>query len=238
VAWVEYRRGPWLVEGVTARVIGAARDITARKVAEDSLRHHAALLSAINSASPDLIYLKDTDGRYVYANPAYAAALGMMPEDILNRRPVDILSPSTALSIAASDAEVMRTGLSHQFEEPLPHAGENRVYLTSKTPWLDPSGKLRGVSGISRDITQRKALEESVRESDDRKGRFIAVLAHELRNPLAPLSAQPHTLGRRALCTRRISLPVGSRLLLFFGTMTLCLQPWNKVVPRAYRNRR
>src|ERR1700709_976898 len=49
---------------------------------------------------------------------------------------------------------------------------------------------------------------------------------------------QPHTLGRRALCTRRISLPVGSRLLLFFGRMTLCLQPWNKVIPRAYREQK
>jgi PAS domain S-box-containing protein len=204
VAWVEYRRGPWVVERDTARVIGAARDITARKLAEDSLRHHAALLSAINSASPDLIYLKDRDGRYVYANPAYAAALGMMPADILNRRPVDILSPSTALSIAASDAEVMQTGLSHQFEESLPDAGENRVYLTSKAPWLDPSGKLLGVSGISRDITQRKALEESVRESDDRKGRFIAVLAHELRNPLAPLTAALEVLRSPNLPPHRV----------------------------------
>jgi len=75
------------------------------------------------------------------------------------------------------------------FEESLPHAGENRVYLTSKAPWVDRSGQVLGVSGISQDITQRKALEESVRESDDRKGRFIAMLAHELRNPLAPLTA-------------------------------------------------
>ena len=75
------------------------------------------------------------------------------------------------------------------FEESLPHAGENRVYLTSKAPRVDRSGQVLGVSGISQDITQRKALEESVRESDDRKGRFIAMLAHELRNPLAPLTA-------------------------------------------------
>nr|WP_091793030.1 PAS domain-containing protein [Burkholderia sp. WP9] len=95
-AWVEYRSGPWLVDGQHARIIGAARDITARKIAEESLRRHVAILSAINSSSPDLIYLKDVEGCYVYANPAYAAALGLRPVDILHRRAEDLLAPSAA----------------------------------------------------------------------------------------------------------------------------------------------
>lgn len=53
----------------------------------------------------------------------------------------------------------MRTGTSQVFEEQVPRAGKPTIYLTSKAPWLDRSGSIVGVSGISRDITERKALE-------------------------------------------------------------------------------
>ncbi|MBC8737011.1 PAS domain S-box protein [Paraburkholderia sp. UCT31] len=188
--WVEVHSGPGIVRKNALRFVAAARDITERKNAEEALLSHVALLDAINSSAHDVIYLKDTQGRHVYANPACCAALGAAPSDILGRR-VDefLLNSSLGERLSRGDAEVMRTRKAQVFEETIVIAGQLAVYQSAKAPWLDATGKVIGVSGISRDITARKALEQRALEADERKGRFIAMLGHELRNPLAPLSA-------------------------------------------------
>ena len=55
------------------------------------------------------------------------------------------------------------------------------------SPVVDSQGQVVGASKIARDITERKQAEESLREADRRKNEFLAMLAHELRNPLAPI---------------------------------------------------
>src|SRR6185295_490694 len=55
------------------------------------------------------------------------------------------------------------------------------------SPIRDPEGRIIGASKIARDVTERKRVEEALRDADRRKDEFLALLAHELRNPLAPL---------------------------------------------------
>src|SRR5262249_35473731 len=65
--------------------------------------------------------------------------------------------------------------------------GSRRTVLAHANPFHDESGKLLGAVNVLMDISDRKRAEDSLRESDRRKTEFLAMLAHELRNPLAPL---------------------------------------------------
>lgn len=82
------------------------------------------------------------------------------------------------------------------FEDRLTVAGSNRTFLTTKVPYRDHDGRVAGVIGIPRDITERKRAEEELRAAkevaelaDRAKSRFLAVLSHELRTPLTPVLA-------------------------------------------------
>jgi PAS domain S-box-containing protein len=81
---------------------------------------------------------------------------------------------------------------------------EHRIVAEGHVKWVrekayleyEANGKLRGGFGISQDITERRRLEDALREADRRKDEFLATLAHELRNPLAPISNGLHILQR------------------------------------------
>jgi signal transduction histidine kinase/CheY-like chemotaxis protein len=72
--------------------------------------------------------------------------------------------------------------------------GSRRTALAHANPFCDESGRVVGAVNILVDITERKRAEDAVRESDRRKGEFLAMLSHELRNPLAPLRSGLHIL--------------------------------------------
>ncbi len=73
-------------------------------------------------------------------------------------------------------------------------------------PVLGADGEVAAVAGTTRDITERKQMEESLRESDRRKEEFIAMLAHELRNPVAPIRNAGELLARLATDERQVAL--------------------------------
>ncbi len=67
-------------------------------------------------------------------------------------------------------------------------AGQHRCWLCSFYPVKTPDGTILGVGSVASDIDDRKRMEEALRDADQRKDHFLAMLAHELRNPLAPIS--------------------------------------------------
>lgn len=193
------------------------RDVSVRKSSEDALRENTALLRAIADTSPDVMFAKDREGRVRFANPATLALIGKPSSEVLGRTDAEFLEDrAAALEVMRNDRHVIDGGVSIEVEEtvPLP-GGEKRFWLSRKTPYRDENGQVVGLLGISRDITQRKAAEDSLREAGQRKDEFIAILAHELRNPLAPVrnavevlrrlgSAEPHQQKARDIIDRQL----------------------------------
>jgi diguanylate cyclase (GGDEF)-like protein/PAS domain S-box-containing protein len=112
------------------------------------------------------VYVKDLDGRYLMANAAGAAVLGLEPDQLVGKTDQEVF-PEQAAMIREIDEAVVADGVSRTYEDATVDGdGETRVYLTTKAPLRDASGAVTGVIGISTDISSRKAAEEEVRRRE------------------------------------------------------------------------
>jgi PAS domain S-box-containing protein len=201
--WLECHCYP-TAEGLTVYF----RDVTRQRKADKALLENSALLRAISDTSADVIFAKDRSGRFQFANPATLALIGKPLDQVTGRTDAETLSdPGGADKVMYNDRLVMDSGKPMEFEEILPWpGGGHRTWLTRKIPYVDASGDVVGVLGISRDITNRKRAEQELRESNSRKDEFLAMLAHELRNPLAPIATGAQLLEQCAYDEKRVRL--------------------------------
>ncbi|MDZ7705964.1 MAG: ATP-binding protein [Trueperaceae bacterium] len=169
----------------------AARQSILREVTLAALHESEARLRAIVDHTTDLIYVKDTDGRYLMANPATARALGIPADEVVGQDDVDIFGAEYGATLKAIDQQVIRTGEPHVGEDVPNLGGERRVFLTTKFPYRNPNGAVLGIVGISRDITARsdqaralQAAKDEATRANNAKDQFLSQMSHELRTPL------------------------------------------------------
>jgi PAS domain S-box-containing protein len=157
-------------DGHFAGALGMFTDITERKQTEEALRQSTAMLRAIGDTTGDVIFAKDIDGRLTYANPATLALIGKSADEVLGRTDADFLSDKPAArQVMANDQRIMASGVAEDVEEVVPSPdGTPRTWLSRKMPYRDATGKVAGLTGVSRDITSRKQAEEALRESEQR----------------------------------------------------------------------
>ncbi len=173
----------------------ALRDaLTRSQVLEASLRASEGRLRAIVNNSSDVIFIKDLEGRYIFANPPAAEVVGLTPETMAGRFDGDIWEPDVAKLRIAEDEEVIREERAMVFERVVPTKMGARVYEASKVPLFGGDGRLEGVLTLSRDITERierdrlqKDQIEKLRELDRLKDHFLSAASHELRTPLSSI---------------------------------------------------
>jgi PAS domain S-box-containing protein len=142
---------------------GTCSDITPRKQAEESLRHSYNLLRAVIEGTSDAVFVKDRQGRYLMINTAGARFLGKTVAEVLGKQDTELFSAETARAIVEGDRRIMASGEVQTFEDVGTAAGVTRTYLSTKGPYRDAQGNIRGVIGISRDISERKRAEECFR---------------------------------------------------------------------------
>jgi PAS domain S-box-containing protein len=143
--------------------------------------------------------VKDPEGRYLLANRAFEHLGGPPPEQMIGTTDFDYMPADAAERFRVDDVRVLQSGAVLRYEEVVPLPGGPRPFLTVKFPLRDVEGKPYAICGIATDITDLKKAEEALREADRRKDEFLAMLAHELRNPLAPVRNALHILGVRGL---------------------------------------
>jgi len=124
------------------------------------------LLDAVVSGTSDAVFVKDVNGRYLMINDAGADMVGKPASDIVGQDDVALFPPDTAKLLVKNDRSVMTSGQNHTHEEPIvTQSGKSIVFLVTKGPIRNPQGHVAGLFGISRDITERKAAELSLREA-------------------------------------------------------------------------
>ena len=131
-------------------------------------------LDAVVSGTPDAVYVKDLQGRYVMVNAAVARILGKAPEAIVGQDDRALFASASAENLIAIDRTIMANGSTQTHEETLTTPdGQTRVFLVSKGPIFDSMGAVKGLFGISRDITERKAIALQLQANEQRLARVI-----------------------------------------------------------------
>lgn len=178
---------------------GTTEDITDIKSAQETLQYERAFLRQVIDAAPSMIFVKDREGRYLLGNQAMAHCYGTDTQHLIGLTDA-YFNPNTdeVALFNQDDIEVIRTGKSKLIlDEKVTHADSSlHWYNTVKIPLFD-GDNCDKLLGVATDITERKLTEEILRTADRRKDEFLAMLAHELRNPLAPIQNAVQVLKAR-----------------------------------------
>jgi PAS domain S-box-containing protein len=190
--------------GASARMIGVCVDITDRKIRErdisdlrDGLRRRVEELNALFNLLPvGVLIVHDSQCSRVTLNPAAAALLEapegklVLTESDLKKLPFRIFRDGICLTDHEAPLQrVLRSGMSITDEmlELVFDDGRVKSKYMSVVPLFDEAGDVRGTLAALVDMTERKRMEDILKDADRRKDEFLATLAHELRNPLAPI---------------------------------------------------
>jgi len=190
-------------------VCASVRDVSDRLQAEASVRKSRDLLQTIIDNVPVMIYVKDRDGRYVFANKAWSQIIGVDEDELVGKLASDILPSDIARRLAEADFEVLDTGKAIKSEECFVVDGEARDFIVVKSPLFDAQGQVYGLCGINTDITERKQSEQlllaakELAESAARaKSDFLANMSHEIRTPLNAIIGMTHLAQRAGTAAR------------------------------------
>ena len=163
-----------------------------RVLAETALRSTKNQLQAILDHSPAVIFVKDTEGRYLLINRRYEELHHVSPNEVMGKTDYDIFDRETADGLRSNDRKVLHAGCPMSLEETVPVDDGILTVISTIFPLKDANGRPYAVCGIATDITERKRAEDALRQSHafirqiidtdpnfiftkDREGRFTLV---------------------------------------------------------------
>ena len=163
--------------------IKLARTMAERETLTDSLRQNESLLRTVMDNSPDPIFLKNHDGQMLLANPATLAVMGGGADEVIGKTIQEyITAPEIRRSIVENDQRVMASGQTEVVEETVPGSTGPRTFLTTKAPYYDSEGRVIGLVGVARDITDRKQAEQTLQRSRDELEEKVRERTAELKS--------------------------------------------------------
>ena len=151
-------------------VLAVARDIGERRAAQGELARERDLLHALMDNIPDHIYFKDLESRFTRINRAQSAVLGLAdPSEATGRSDADYFVPDHVRDAAEDERRILSTGqpMIDKIERIRRADGEFRWVTATKAPIKDEGGRITGIVGISRDITERLSAERALRASEE-----------------------------------------------------------------------
>ena len=148
-------------------ILGLFRDITERKRAEEELRESEGKYRALVENATDFIYMHDRDGRVLSLNKSTASLLGKEPRELIGKTLFDIFPKEIATEFSRHMKRVFETGKVRTAESKMV-AGKKEMWIsTSLSPVKDYEDKVVAVIGVSRDITERKRLEQEIQKKNE-----------------------------------------------------------------------
>jgi PAS domain S-box-containing protein len=180
-----------------------------------AIKNASDILLAVIDATPDAIFVKDLDGRYVLVNQAAAKFVGRAPAELIGKHDFEIYPEATARQFVEDDRKVLIAGTPMSFEGVASSASGTQAYLVTKGVYRDRDGHILGLYGISHDITELRAAQDSLEQTRaalfrsqkmEAVGQLTGGIAHDFNNILTVI------LGNLELL--RMRLPEGDHQML------------------------
>ena len=178
-------------------LIGAvSMDVTEQARAAEELRRQREELRLVTDTMPAGVVRVSADLHYVWVNRVFASWVGKTPDEIIGRPVGEVIGENDWHDLRPFVERTLR-GERVEYERPARFAAGERWIHSVMEPTRDPSGAPNGLVAVVSDIHDRKLMEETLRQAERRKDEFLATLAHELRNPLAPIRNAVAILGKK-----------------------------------------
>ncbi|WP_310388838.1 response regulator [Roseateles sp.] len=181
-------------DGLAEQLLAVSRDVTEQRAADDATRSVAARLQLALDCSGVVLFQQDMALRYTWI---YNPALGFEASQVVGKLDTDLMERADeAEAVMALKQQVLQTGVGQRREVVIHYHGVAIFYRLLVEPLCDAGGALTGVTCAVIDITDLKLAEQALVDRDQQKDNFLATLAHELRNPLAPIKSGLELLAR------------------------------------------
>ena len=188
-------RAVYASDGTPVRFDGITVDISAQKESEALLREREAHFRAMADNAPAILWVSDAEGRCTYLSKQWYEYTGRTPEKELGfgwfEDVHDDDRPNAMDVFLGATARRTPFSLDYRLRR---HDGQYRWAVDAGVPRFNARGEFEGFIGTVIDVHDRKVFEQALSQADRRKDEFLATLAHELRNPLAPLVTALHLI--------------------------------------------
>ena len=199
------------IESVPQGRVWSFRDITERKRAEEKLGKSEELYHSLVETSQDLIWRCDAEGRYTYLNLAWEQLFGYELDEMLGKKFSDFQTPENAATGLLEHNRLMEGNSVNSFEATHRGKAGNEIHLVFNAMYIsDDNGNIVGTSGTAYDITQRKQMEVELRQAkaaaetaNTAKSQFLAIMSHEIRNPMNGVIGMIELLQHTKLTTKQ-----------------------------------
>ncbi|MBS1609900.1 MAG: PAS domain S-box protein [Bacteroidetes bacterium] len=196
-----YHNSYFPVRNARNEIIGictSSKDITEKKLVDNALakiraerEEYQYRLQSILDNTPLIVFVKDLEGRYLFANKAFLELLNLKDTDVIGKTDFDITSEELAREYKKVDDEVISTLRSLEREETIYNVNGGRNLLLTKFPLFDRKNNIYGVSGIATDFTDKVQYRQKLIEAKKKaehaeqlQEQFLANMSHEIRTPM------------------------------------------------------
>lgn len=188
--WVETKQKTLFdpTSGESLELQASTRDISERVEAEYEVKRHRQLLQSMMDQSEAVIYVKEKNGSFRFVNQSFLDLFGKDEDEVIGKRDVDIMAEEYVEPMRESDLKALETGDPVELEESVEINGEMKIFLSIKVPLENVEGFENCVCGISTDITDRKKIEENIKNTLLEKQTLLMEIHHRVKNNLAVIS--------------------------------------------------
>lgn len=193
---VIYNAAPLRSGDTITGVVIAFSDVTERNRTSEDLRRNEEILRSITDHSADMIFVKDCKSRLLFMNPAGLKLHGRSWDELIGYTDMECHpDQKEALGFMSEDRSVIESGCTHTVEEVFTCPGGQKIILsTTKTPRLDKDGKVIGIIGVARDITEIKSAQNALHRLNDELEKRVVLRTTALRKANEELS---HEMNER-----------------------------------------